>query len=200
MTFCRSIEDFKAVLQGGGVRPTMFQVELAFPNIVVPDPQIAANDGIFLVKAAQIPDSTIGVIEVPFRGRRLKVSGDRSFAPWSITVINDVSQTIRKAFEEWSELIQNHNFTCGANEIRDYLADSVVRQFDRDGNQLRAYMMNGCWPSEIQPIDLAFDAYDTIEEYQVTMSYQYWSAADEGDPRVGSISRKSYEDLNAIST
>ena len=28
----RSIEDFKAVLQGGGVRPTMFQVEMTFPE------------------------------------------------------------------------------------------------------------------------------------------------------------------------
>ena len=80
----RSIEDFKAVLQGGGVRPTMFEVEMTFPETVVPDPTLATNEGTFLIKAASLPASNVGVINVPFRGRQLKVSGDRVFADWQI--------------------------------------------------------------------------------------------------------------------
>ena len=200
MSFCRSIEDFKAVLSGGGVRPTMFQVELNFPSVVTPDPQIAANAGHFLVKAASIPASTIGTIPIPFRGRDLKVAGDRSFADWSITVINDDTQVIRKAFEEWSEMIQNHNYSCGMNDIKKYFSDATVRQYDRDGSQLRAYKMNGCWPVEVGDIALDFGTKDTIEEYTVTFSYQYWTAAEDGDPTVGSISRNSWSDLNAVTT
>jgi len=79
MTYCRSIEDFKATLQGGGVRPTMFQVELTFPADVVPDPTQVTSDGTFLIKAANLPASSVAAIDVPFRGRQLKVSGDRSF-------------------------------------------------------------------------------------------------------------------------
>ena len=115
--YARSIEDFKAVLQGGGVRPTMFQVELTFPDPVVPDPTLATNEGTFLIKAAQLPGSQIGQIDVPFRGRKLKVSGDRNFEDWTVTVTNDVTFGLRKAFEEWSERIQNHNFVLGSNTL-----------------------------------------------------------------------------------
>ena len=87
----RSIEDFKAVLQGGGVRPTMFEVELTFPDAVVRDSNLMTRDGTFLIKASGLPASQVGEIPVPFRGRKLKVSGDRVFEDWNITVINDVS-------------------------------------------------------------------------------------------------------------
>ena len=134
MTYPRSIEEFKAVLQGGGVRPTMFQVELTFPTGVSADNNLLTNDGTFLIKATQLPASTVGVIDVPFRGRKLKVSGDREFADWNINVINDVSFGLRKGLEEWSELIQNHNYALGATELNDYFASAIVRQLDRDGD------------------------------------------------------------------
>ena len=105
----RSIEDFKAVLQGGGVRPTMFEVELTFPESVVSDSTEITRDGTFLIQAAALPASNVGTIEVPFRGRKLKVSGDRAFDPWNVTVMNDVSFGLRVAFEKWAEKIQNHN-------------------------------------------------------------------------------------------
>ena len=90
----KSIEDFKAVLQGGGVRPTMFQVELQFPDGVAPDSTEATQEGVFLIKAAALPAANVGTIVVPFRGRQLKVSGDRAFDDWTVTVINDTSFTL----------------------------------------------------------------------------------------------------------
>ncbi len=153
MAYPRSIEEFKAVLQGGGVRPTMFQVELTFPDGVVPDGNEATNEGVFLIKASQLPAANVGTIEVPFRGRKLKVSGDRTFDDWSVTVTNDVSFGLRKGFEKWSELIQNMNYVLGANELNDYFATAIVRQLDRDGNQLRAYKFEGIWPTAVDAID-----------------------------------------------
>ena len=194
----RSIEDFKAVLQGGGVRPTMFEVEMTFPETVVPDPTLATNEGTFLIKAAALPASSVGTIGVPFRGRQLKVSGDRTFADWNITVVNDVSFGLRKAFEEWSERIQNHNYALGSNTLNDYFASAIVRQLDRDGQQLRAYRFEGIWPSEVGAIGLSFDNSDTVEEYDVTFNVQYWSAADDGDPYTSAVARDPSANPNEI--
>jgi hypothetical protein len=198
MAYPRSIEEFKAVLQGGGVRPTMFQVEMAFPDAVVVDPTQADNEGTYLIKAAQLPASTVGFVEVPFRGRKLKVSGDRTFEDWSVTVTNDVSFGLRKGFEKWSELIQNMNFALGSNELNDYFASAVVRQLDRDGNQLRAYRFEGIWPTEVAAIDVDFDTPDTVEEFGVTFKVQYWSAIDAGDPLTSAVAVNPVQDKNAI--
>ena len=198
MAYPRSIEEFKAVLQGGGVRPTMFQVEMAFPDAVVVDPTQADNEGTYLIKAAQLPASSVGFVEVPFRGRKLKVSGDRTFEDWSVTVTNDVSFGLRKGFEKWSELIQNMNFALGSNELNDYFASAVVRQLDRDGNQLRAYRFEGIWPTEVAAIDLDFDTQDTVEEFGVTFKVQYWSAIQDGDPLTSAIAVNPVQDKNAI--
>ena len=196
----RSIEDFKAVLQGGGVRPTMFEVELTFPDTVVSDPNLATNEGTFLIKASQLPASNVGLIEVPFRGRKLKVSGDRNFDDWTVQVTNDVSFGLRKAFEEWSERIQNHNYALGSNNLNDYFATAIVRQLDRDGQQLRAYRFEGIWPQTVDAIDLAFDSTDEVEEYGVTFAVQYWSAIDSGDPFTSSVARDPSANLNQISS
>ena len=196
----RSIEDFKAVLQGGGVRPTMFEVELTFPDTVVSDPNLATNEGTFLIKASNLPASNVGLIDVPFRGRKLKVSGDRTFDDWNITVINDVSFGLRKSFEEWSERIQNHNYALGSNTLNDYFASAIVRQLDRDGQQLRAYRFEGIWPQTVSDIGLDFDSTDTYEEYDVTFAVQYWSAIQDGDPFTSAVARDPSANLNQISS
>ena len=196
----RSIEDFKAVLQGGGVRPTMFEVELTFPETVVSDPNLATNEGTFLIKASNLPASNVGLIDVPFRGRKLKVSGDRTFDDWNITVINDVSFGLRKSFEEWSERIQNHNYALGSNTLNDYFASAIVRQLDRDGQQLRAYRFEGIWPQTVSDIGLDFDSTDQVEEYDVTFAVQYWSAIQDGDPFTSAVARDPSANLNQISS
>ena len=200
MAYQKSIEDFKAVLQGGGVRPTMFQVEMTYPDTVVADGNLATQEGTFLIKAAQLPGSNVGNIEVPFRGRKLKVSGDRSYDDWTITVTNDVTFRTRKAFEEWSERIQNHNFVLGSNTLVDYFGSAIVRQLDRDGNQLRAYRFEGIWPTAVAEIGLDFDTNDTVEDYDVTLCVQYWSAIESGDPYTSAVPINASADLNAISS
>ncbi len=200
MAYPRSIEEFKAVLQGGGVRPTMFQVEMTFPDAVTIDPTQSTQEGTYLIKASNLPASVVGLIEVPFRGRKLKVSGDRSFEDWSVTVTNDVSFNLRKGFEKWSELIQNMNFALGANTLEDYFATAIVRQLDRDGNQLRSYKFEGIWPTAVDAIDLSFDSTDTVEEYGVTFAVQYWSAAEDGDPVTSAVPINVTADKNAISS
>jgi hypothetical protein len=200
MAYQKSIEDFKAILQGGGVRPTMFQVEMTYPEAVVADGNQATQEGTFLIKAAQLPASKVGLVEVPFRGRKLKVSGDRSYDDWTISVTNDVTFRTRKAFEEWAERIQNHNFVLGSNTLVDYFGSAIVRQLDRDGNQLRAYRFEGVWPTSVGEIGLDFDTNDTVEDYEVTLCVQYWSAIEQGDPFTSAVPINPSSDLNAISS
>ena len=178
----RSIEDFKAVLQGGGVRPTMFEVELTFPESVVADSTEITRDGTFLVQAAQLPASNVGTIEVPFRGRKLKVSGDRTFANWNATIINDDSFMIKNAMEKWSEKIQNHNFALGSTVLNDYFSDAYVRQLDRDASVLRTYAFRGIWPVNISEVALNFGENDTYEKYDVEFAVQYWTATNAEEP------------------
>jgi len=188
----RSIEDFKANLSNGGVRPTMYEVDIVFPRAVVTamgdTAEQLTTSARFLVKASTMPGSQIGMIEVPFRGRKLKVSGDRNFANWSTTVINDNTFKIRGALEKWSQIIQNHNYAIGHEQLQTgtgsagegqdsgYFGTAEVRQLDRQGKQLRVYQFNGIWPMSMADIQLSFETQDTIEEYDVEFCYQYWTS------------------------
>lgn len=180
--FKRSIEEFKAELAGGGVRPTMFQVEMRFP---AGSTALSQDDvdklGTYMIKAAQLPSSVVGNIDVPFRGRKLKVSGDRTFEDWNITVTNDVDFSLRKGFEKWSEIIQNMNYALGANQLENYFCDAIVRQLDRKGNQLRAYIFQGIWPTNVAAMQLDMDTTDTVQDFEVTFAVQYWGAAGPDD-------------------
>ena len=196
-------------------RPNLFQVELYFPDIVSEGrPGIGGRTGssatgrqeesggngvsvpgsnaisTMLVKAANLPASTIGVIEVPYRGRTLKIAGDRTFEPWTVTVLNDQEFRLRAKMEEWATRIQNLQQNIqDAKEIGDYQSNAIVRQFSRQGDQKRAYSFQGIWPSTVSAIDLAWDSNDTPEEYTVEFQVQFWSYAD--DVNGGNMEKKS---------
>ena len=192
----KSIENFKSALANGGVRPTMFSVEITFPQIVVNNQSELNEKALFLVKAATLPGSQIGIIDVPFRGRKLKVSGDRNFADWQTTIVNDTDFRLRKAMEKWSETIQNMNFAIGENELENYFGTAEVRQLDRQGKQLRVYEFNGIWPNTIAEIPLSFETQDTIEEYDVAFCVQYWHAAGKNAESVDGINEWSAPESN----
>lgn len=168
----KTITDFKSRLTGGGARPNLFEVELNFPS-GVDNPKEEAR---FLVKAAALPSSTINPIEIPFRGRILKIAGDRTFDTWTITVMNDSSFKIRSAFEEWMNLINKLDNGTGTTDTAVYQQDATVRQLDRDGAELRKYTFKDIFPTNMSTIDLSYDTTDTIEEFTVEMQVHYWEA------------------------
>ena len=99
-----TIDEFKSQLIAGGVRSNRFKVFI---------PQMGENIE-FMCKTAAIPGSTLPVVEVPFRGHKLKIAGDRTFEDWTITVINDINFTARTAVENWMESIQQLDSGVGA--------------------------------------------------------------------------------------
>ena len=171
----RTISDFKSRLSGGGARPNLFEVELAFPDAVAIDNDVLQKAR-FLVKAAALPASNIAPIEIPFRGRILKIAGDRTFETWTITVINDTDFSIRSAFEKWMNTINKMDNATGLVDPVEYFKDAVVKQLDRDGSVLRSYKFWDIFPTNISTIDLSYETTDTLEEFTVEMQVQWWEA------------------------
>ena len=173
----RTISDFKSKLTGGGARPNLFEVELAFPDAAKPNNETEVLEKArFLVKAAALPASTIANIDIPFRGRILKIAGDRTFETWTITVMNDVDFSIRSAFEKWMNIINKMSDGSGIANPALYQKDAIVKQLDRDGSLLRSYKFWDIFPTNLSTIDLSYDTTDTIQEFTVEMQVHYWEA------------------------
>jgi len=180
----RKISDFKSKLTGGGARPNLFEVELAFPNAVAIENDVLQKAR-FLVKAAALPSSTINPIEIPFRGRILKIAGDRTFETWTITVINDVDFVIRSAFEKWMNVINKLDDATGLQNPDEYQKDAMVHQLDRDGGILRSYKFWDIFPTNLSTIDLSYETTDTLEEFTVEMQVHFWEAFKGASPAAG---------------
>lgn len=166
------VDDFKSKIRGGGARPNLFRATVNFPTYANGDVELTS----FLCKAAQLPASTTGVIPIPFRGRILKVAGDRVFDTWTPTIINDTDFNVRNAMERWMNGINAHSANTGLTNPVDYEADLTVEQLDRDGSVIKTYNFRGCFPTAIAAIDLSYDAVDAIEEFAVEFQVQYWES------------------------
>ena len=172
----RDITKFREKLNAGGVRSNLFEVEI--PNI--PGGGADVSDEIrFLVKAANIPESQIGNIPVPFRGRVLPIAGDRTFAPWTVTIINDDFK-IRDTMEKWSAFISDLVLANGSVDPASYQRNGIVKQLTRERGKeenivLRQYNFIGIYPNIISEIPLDYGATDQIEEFQVTFNYLYYT-------------------------
>ena len=184
----RTISDFKSKLAGGGARPNLFEVVMSFPTASQTDSNVLDKIR-FLVKTAALPASNIASIEVPFRGRTLKIAGDRSFDTWTVTVINDTDFAIRSAFEKWMNTMNRVSDNTGVTNPQLYQSDAYVYQLDRDGSTLRAYHFYDLFPTNISPIQLAYET-DAIQEFTVEMQVLWWEAVRGNSPAAGG------EDIN----
>lgn len=168
-----NISDFKAQMIGGGARANQFRVELAFPSFVSAGALVGLNSQ-FLCKAAQLPASTIDNTQVFYRGRPVNFAGERTFQPWTITVYNDTTFTIRNAMERWSNGVLNHGQTNGRVNPRDYQVDLLVHQLDRNGATVKTYKFVDAYPTAIGQIQLDYETNNQLETFEVEFTYNYW--------------------------
>lgn len=169
-----SISDFKANLKGGGARSNRFETLIEFPAFAGGSEETRKTP--FLVSASSLPGSTLGVIERAFRGRVLKLAGDRTFEEWSATFINDTDFALRDAFENWHNAINAYNSNTGFAEPDQYLSTVTVYQLDSNDNRIKEYVLKMAWPSVIAPIEVGQDTNDTIEEFEVTFQFSDMSS------------------------
>ena len=184
------ISDFKTSLKGGGARPNLFEV--TFGNIPSAAGTLVQENFIMLCKAANLPGSTVASIDVPFRGRIFKVSGDRTFDPWSITVINDNDFAIRKVMEDWMQHIAQYKDASGTTEPSTYMANATVQQLSRNSSIVgatsgggatvvaREYTFQDIFPTSVSAIDLSADSSNAIEEFTVEFQVNYWHPSGTG--------------------
>ena len=169
-----NINDFKAVLKGGGARGNQFQVSMPFPGFAAVGGETRTMS--FLCKATYLPGMTLGEVPVPFRGRQLFIAGDRVFDAWSTTIMNDTDFLIRNAMERWMNGINALSDNSGLENPSDYQVDAFVDQLDRAGQVIKSYTFRGLWPLTEAPIELAYDGNDAVEEFEVTYRYQFFEA------------------------
>ena len=169
-----NINDFKAKLSGGGARSNQYKVVMPFPGYAQVGGEI--EDLAFLCQAAELPGMAITPIEVPFRGRAIKIAGDRTIADWTIKVINDTNFKLRDAFERWMNGINNMTDNEGLTNPVDYQVDAFVDQLDRNGNQIKSYTLRGVFPTALNPIALDYAAKSDLSETSITLAYQYFES------------------------
>ena len=170
-----NIQEIRSQLVLGGARASLFQVQIANPANGAGDIKVP-----FMVKAAAIPASTLGSIEVPYFGRKIKVAGDRKFAEWTVTIINDEDFLVRNAMEQWMNSINSH-----AGNIREfgsaspllYKSNAQITQFSKTGVPIREYTFNGMFPTEVSTIEMAWETTDAIEEFTVNFQYDFWEVS-----------------------
>jgi len=168
---------------GQGVKPNMFLIDVQFPATLAKQTE-DQNLTNLLCKSAALPGSNLGVIEVPFRGRTVKIAGDRTFDTWTATFFNDKDFKLRSFFEQWANSINTHEGNTAPlfvpNNSNGYMADLGVKQLEKDasteGAILRAYSLKYCFPTNVSQIDVAYDSNDQIEEFTVEFQYSYFTA------------------------
>jgi hypothetical protein len=162
-----------------GARANLFEVEIGFPASLSTITGGLSDTIKLLCKSAAVPGFTIGTIEVPYKaGRRIKIPGDRTFADWSITVINDEDHKLRRGFTSWVNLISKSNYdSTTKSTAQDYYKDIIVSQLSGDGGVVRKYKLSDAYPTDVGALDLSFDSTDTISEFTVNFQYHFMAAA-----------------------
>ena len=167
-----NISDFKAKLAGGGARNNQFKVTMPFPGYASIGGEI--EELAFLCRATSIPSMEVANINVPFRGRSIKIAGDRTIPNWSITVYNDTNFKLRNAFERWQNGINNMSDNEGLTNPVDYQVDCFLDHLDRNGNTIKSYTLRGVFPTGIAGIPLDYEEAGAIEQFEVTLEYQFF--------------------------
>ena len=169
----------------GGVRPNLFEVNHEFPEKIE---GIEKDTVSVMCKSAALPASTVGTVELPFRGRVLKVPGDRTFESWTATFYMDDAFSLRGAYERWIDLtnrVDVNQAEVALSQAAGTLQDINVIQLDKFGeaagsnglSNIRQYTLISAFPVSVSQISLAYDNNDSYEEFDVEFAYQFFTTS-----------------------
>lgn len=167
-----NLNDFRSQLEFGGSKSSLFEVQIRNPVNNAADLKSS-----FMIKAAQLPQSTLGEIPVSYFGRKIYVAGDRTFEPWQVTVINDEDFIVRNALEQWSSNINAHVGNIqqfGTSAPAAYKTQALITQYGKNGNAIRQYKFDGLFPTEVSAMESNWES-ESIHEFQVTFRFDWWT-------------------------
>ena len=178
-----TIDTFRTTaLSKGGARANLFDVTIAgaaaTTNLAGGVAQFK-----FACKAAAIPAMAVGVVEVPYFGRVVKVPGNKTFDNWSVTIINDEGFLVRNGMDKWVASTGSHigNVQSAASSALTgaLYGDATVQHYGKKGptDKIAEYKFVNIFPVNLSAIELSWGDNDTIEEFTVEFAYDYWTHA-----------------------
>jgi hypothetical protein len=162
---------FKANFKNGGARTNLFKISISNPAEPIADLLVP-----FRARGGSLPTSTVGMIEVPYMGRKVKVAGVKQYEDWNVTLQEDEDYVIRNALESWSNLINTPETNvrdAGTSDISAYKSTAIVEMLSQTGAVLRTYKFIGLFPTVVSAIDLDWEN-EGIQSTQVTFAYDYF--------------------------
>ena len=175
-----NVNSFLANFTGGGARANRYEVMIGFPNFLNIRDTAVQQKISFTCKAASIPASELGEAVVPYKGRQIKVPGDRTFGDWTVTIVIDNDFKGRDVFEEWSGgmLGNTSNVTRSANEVNpaQIFGQAQVHLLDRHDKIIKRYQITGIWPVSVDQVTIGYDQNDQVMEQNVTFAINNWES------------------------
>ena len=191
-----NVQAFRSNLLLDGARPNLFEFRMTFPTEATGggSTNIAGgsdNGGVatkfsFMARAGQLPGSSINPIPIMYFGREVKVSGNRTFPEWTVTIINDEDFSLRNTFEKWMSGLNSHVTNVRSASFptsESYSKNIEIFQYGKFGgggaqprDNIKGYKLVGAFPIDVSPIELDWGANDQIEEFTVTFAYQWWES------------------------
>ena len=176
-----TIDKFRTgALAKGGARANLFEVVISDIDATLMT-AAGVKEFTFACKAANIPAMAVGVVEVPYFGRVVKVPGNKTFDNWSVTIINDEGFLVRNGFEKWVASMGTHKGNVQSAESTNLTSglygDATVQHYGKTGStsKIAEYKFVNIFPVSVSEIALGWDANDAIEEYTVEFAYDYWT-------------------------
>ena len=168
-----NVSEFNNQYSGDYARPNLFEVS------------IAQMDTKMMIKTASLPATTVGVVEVPYQNRKLKVPGDRTFADWTATILNDEAYVVREALLQWQSEITGFTSFASTVDVSAAHRAITIQPLNRGGETSSHLAIVYGWPSAVGAIDLSWETVDAIQEYTVTFSVSWDDGGiDSGDVAV----------------
>ena len=175
------VDEFVSKLPGGGARGNLFEVSIEAPAALA---LASTADLKFLVQASTVPGATIGVTELNYFGKAVKLAGNKTFDDWTTTIMNDEDFHVRRIMEQWQESILGNSSNTrrvGVVTSRLYQGTGTVTQYSKSGAAIREYKIANIWPNTLAELTDDLSENDTVQTYDVTWSYSHWVSQDAGD-------------------
>jgi len=162
-----ALNDFKAKV-GDVARPNRFLFTFASPVGGADSETIS-----YLCKGAQLPSKGIGEIILNWQGMQNKIAGDPVFEDLTLTFINDYEQQGRKTMEDWMKYISDQTTNDRESQVN-YKVDASVQLLGRKGEIIANFKMYGCWPKQLDAVDLNSESTDQMSEFGCSLGMDYW--------------------------
>ena len=166
----------------GGTRPNRFRITGALPaGVGAAGP--SAGGALFFDThciATTLPESIVGIIPIPFRGRVYKFPGDRTYNEWNITIMDDVgNRDTWGLFHNWSEQFNNHvsNLAADREMVTPLCKEITCSLLDHNSETtvVRIVRIKNAWPVQVGPLTLDMNAANQLGTFTVQIAYTHYT-------------------------